>query len=217
MKSIPLESVSRRSSPASSGGRSTTSRPSTPAAFALSAALLAAAPWETPATNELNRLAARCDSLPDAERVLSIDGTWTFDWAGSLALLAAVVGIAFVAAPRLGVADVVTAGRIWGIAIIALSMVPLIGLSGQLSLCQLSLAAGASRTLTFTYTPIDRTKPDTQVKVMMAYCKEKIPAKHLKGFIVCPWVLTQPGIPREVILDSIDYAGTEFLAFGKAH
>lgn len=62
-------------------------------------------------------------------------------WAGSLALLAAVVGIAFVAAPRLGVADVVTAGRIWGIAIIALSMVPLIGLSGQLSLCQLSLAA----------------------------------------------------------------------------
>ncbi len=71
--------------------------------------------------------------------------------------------------------------------------------------------------LTFTYTPIDRTKPDTQVKVMMAYCKEKIPAKHLKGFIVCPWVLTQPGIPREVILDSIDYAGTEFLAFGKAH
>ena len=56
------------------------------AAFALSAALLAAAPWETPATNELNRLAARCDSLPDAERVLSLDGTWTFDWAGSLAL-----------------------------------------------------------------------------------------------------------------------------------
>ena len=67
--------------------------------------------------------------------------------------------------------------------------------------------------LSRTYTPIDRAKPNTQVKDMMAYCREKIPAAHLKGFIVCPWVLTQPGIPREVILDSIDYAGAEFKKF----
>jgi hypothetical protein len=67
--------------------------------------------------------------------------------------------------------------------------------------------------LKHTYTPIDRAKPNTQVKVMSAYCKEKIAPEHLKGFIVCPWVLTVPGIPREVLLDSIDYAGAEFAAF----
>ena len=63
------------------------------------------------------------------------------------------------------------------------------------------------------YTPIDRKDPETQTKKMMAYCSEKIPAANLKGFIVCPWVLTVPGIPREVLLDSIDYAGAEFAAF----
>ena len=63
------------------------------------------------------------------------------------------------------------------------------------------------------YTPIDRKDPQTQTRKMMAYCREKIPAGNLKGFIVCPWVLTVPGIPREVILDSIDYAGAEFTAF----
>lgn len=64
-----------------------------------------------------------------------------------------------------------------------------------------------------TYTPIDRTKEHTQVKDMMSYCREKIPSGHLKGFIVCPWVLTVPGISREVLLDSIDYAGAEFVKF----
>ena len=48
---------------------------------------------------------------------------------------------------------------------------------------------------------------------MMSYCKEKIPAEHLKGFIVCPWVLTVPGVAREALLDSIDYAGAMFLDF----
>ena len=66
---------------------------------------------------------------------------------------------------------------------------------------------------TFVYTPIDRANPNTQVKTMMAYCREKIPSAQMKGFIVCPWVLTVPGVQREVLLDSIDYAGTEFLKF----
>lgn len=64
-----------------------------------------------------------------------------------------------------------------------------------------------------TYTHIDRAKEDTETRRMMAHCEKHIRPEHLKGFIVCPWVLTVPGIPREVLLDSIDYAAGEFSAF----
>ncbi len=62
------------------------------------------------------------------------------EWGGTVALAVGVVVVTAMAAPLLSEADLVSAGRVWGLAIVALSMVPLIGLSGQLSLSQLTFA-----------------------------------------------------------------------------
>lgn len=59
---------------------------------------------------------------------------------GSAALAAGVVAATAAVVPVLSDSAALDAGRIWGVAIVALSMVPLIGLSGQLSLAQLSFA-----------------------------------------------------------------------------
>lgn len=63
------------------------------------------------------------------------------------------------------------------------------------------------------YVPIDRNREDVEVVRMMAACKAHFRPENLWGFIVCPWVTMTPGIPREVLLDSIDYAGGRFAAF----
>jgi branched-chain amino acid transport system permease protein len=62
-------------------------------------------------------------------------------WGGSLGLAAAVVIGTAMITPLLRTSDLVSIGRVWGLAIIGVSMVPLIGLCGQLSLCQLTFAA----------------------------------------------------------------------------
>ncbi|MET0902825.1 MAG: ABC transporter permease [Acidimicrobiales bacterium] len=54
---------------------------------------------------------------------------------------AAIVGIGLVLASVLNDADALRASRIFGIALIALSLVPLTGFGGQVSLCQMSFAA----------------------------------------------------------------------------
>ena len=54
---------------------------------------------------------------------------------------AMIVAIGFVLASVLGDADALRASRIFGIALIALSLVPLTGFGGQVSLCQMSFAA----------------------------------------------------------------------------
>jgi branched-chain amino acid transport system permease protein len=61
-------------------------------------------------------------------------------WRGGIALGAACVAATAVLGATAGRSELLSAGRIWGLAIIALSMVPLIGLGGQLSLAQLSFA-----------------------------------------------------------------------------
>ena len=53
--------------------------------------------------------------------------------------VASVVGSAMLA-PLLTTGELVSIGRLWGIAIVGLSMIPVIGLSGQLSLSQLTFA-----------------------------------------------------------------------------
>ncbi|NLD77890.1 MAG: ABC transporter permease [Acidimicrobiales bacterium] len=61
-------------------------------------------------------------------------------WGGAIALaVASVVGSAMLA-PLLTTGELVSIGRLWGIAIVGLSMIPVIGLSGQLSLSQLTFA-----------------------------------------------------------------------------
>ncbi len=54
---------------------------------------------------------------------------------------AAIIGVALVLASILNDADTLRASRIFGIALIALSLVPLTGFGGQVSLCQMSFAA----------------------------------------------------------------------------
>jgi len=54
---------------------------------------------------------------------------------------AVIVGVALVLASILSDADALRASRVFGIALIALSLVPLTGFGGQVSLCQMSFAA----------------------------------------------------------------------------
>lgn len=66
-------------------------------------------------------------------------------WSGALALAGAIVFVAAVLATTLSAADATIYVRIFPFAIFALSLVPLTGFAGQISLCQLSFAAiGAS-------------------------------------------------------------------------
>jgi branched-chain amino acid transport system permease protein len=61
-------------------------------------------------------------------------------WRGSLMFAAGVIFLGVVLATTLTTSDALSYGRIFSIALIALSLVPLAGFSGQISLCQLSLA-----------------------------------------------------------------------------
>ena len=62
------------------------------------------------------------------------------NWRGTLMFAAGVLVFASVLASTLTRSDEITYGKIFSIALIALSLVPLVGYSGQISLCQLSLA-----------------------------------------------------------------------------
>ncbi len=59
---------------------------------------------------------------------------------GALGFAAAVILAGIVLATTLSQPDLVTYGRIFSIGIVALSLVPLVGFAGQISLCQLSFA-----------------------------------------------------------------------------
>jgi branched-chain amino acid transport system permease protein len=61
-------------------------------------------------------------------------------WWGSLFFCAVVVMGTVVVATVVSDADLVNLQRIWGIAIIGLSLIPLVGFGGQISLCQLTFA-----------------------------------------------------------------------------
>ncbi|HZQ56737.1 MAG TPA: ABC transporter permease [Acidimicrobiales bacterium] len=62
-------------------------------------------------------------------------------WGGSLWFCAAVIAGTVVVATSVSNTDLVNLQRIWGLAIIGLSLIPLIGLGGQISLCQVTFAA----------------------------------------------------------------------------
>lgn len=61
-------------------------------------------------------------------------------WRGALMFAGGVVVFAVILATTLSASDEVTYGKMFSLALIALSLVPLAGYSGQISLCQLSLA-----------------------------------------------------------------------------
>ena len=62
-------------------------------------------------------------------------------WGGSFAMAISVVVVSAMIVPLLNDSDLVAIAKIWGLALIGLSMVPLVGWAGQLSLAQLSFAA----------------------------------------------------------------------------
>jgi branched-chain amino acid transport system permease protein len=62
------------------------------------------------------------------------------EWSGALLLAGSVVGVAIVVAMIIAAPDADSAARVFGLAIIALSLVPLVGYAGQISLCQMSFA-----------------------------------------------------------------------------
>ena len=59
-------------------------------------------------------------------------------WGGSAVFVGIVLVGALAAIPIIGPADLFAANAMWGIGIIALSLIPLVGYAGRLSLCQLS-------------------------------------------------------------------------------
>jgi branched-chain amino acid transport system permease protein len=62
-------------------------------------------------------------------------------WAGTAVLALAVLVLTVALTPLLAVGDLNQATKIWGLAIVGLSLVPLVGYAGRLSVCQLSFAA----------------------------------------------------------------------------
>jgi branched-chain amino acid transport system permease protein len=62
-------------------------------------------------------------------------------WRGSATLAASVIAATILVAPLLSTADLNSVTKVWGLAIVALSLVPLVGYAGQLSVCPLSFAA----------------------------------------------------------------------------
>jgi branched-chain amino acid transport system permease protein len=61
-------------------------------------------------------------------------------WTGALVTGVVVVVAAFVLMQLLSAADLFASTGVWGLGIVALSFIPLVGYSGRLSLCQLTLA-----------------------------------------------------------------------------
>jgi branched-chain amino acid transport system permease protein len=68
-------------------------------------------------------------------------------WRGASIFAAIVIGGTLMAIPLLTSADALTTAKLFGTGIIALSLVPLVGLGGQVSLCQLSLAGVGAVTM----------------------------------------------------------------------
>ncbi|MBX6390324.1 MAG: ABC transporter permease [Frankia sp.] len=66
--------------------------------------------------------------------------TPTPTWRGGLWFAAAVLAAAVMAATTLPTGDLFASTKMWGLAIVGLSMVPLVGYAGRISLCQLSFA-----------------------------------------------------------------------------
>ncbi len=62
-------------------------------------------------------------------------------WRGALITAGGIAAAGMVLASLLGDADALRASRVFGVALIALSLVPLTGFAGQVSLCQMSFAA----------------------------------------------------------------------------
>jgi branched-chain amino acid transport system permease protein len=62
-------------------------------------------------------------------------------WSGSLVLVASTIVGAVVVTSVLSAGDLFSITKVWGLAIIGLSLVPLVGYAGKLSLCQLSFGA----------------------------------------------------------------------------
>ena len=61
-------------------------------------------------------------------------------WGGTLIFTGIVVVGAIAAVPILAPGDLFSANQMWGVGIIALSLIPLIGYAGRISLCQISFA-----------------------------------------------------------------------------
>jgi branched-chain amino acid transport system permease protein len=61
-------------------------------------------------------------------------------WGGSLIFVGIIVLMALAATPIIGAGDLFSSTKMWGIGIIALSLIPLVGYAGRISLCQLSFA-----------------------------------------------------------------------------
>ena len=61
-------------------------------------------------------------------------------WGGSLIFVGIIVVMALAATPIISAGDLFASTKMWGIGIIALSLIPLVGYAGRISLCQLSFA-----------------------------------------------------------------------------
>jgi branched-chain amino acid transport system permease protein len=85
-------------------------------------------------------LALRASRLRGRPSLAVREITPTPTWAGGLWFCAAVLFAALIAATTMRPADLFASTSMWGLAIVGLSMVPLVGYAGRISLCQLSFA-----------------------------------------------------------------------------
>jgi branched-chain amino acid transport system permease protein len=85
-------------------------------------------------------LALRASRLRGRPSLAVREITPTPTWDGGLWFCAAVMVAAIIAATTMRPADLYSSTSMWGLAIVGLSMVPLVGYAGRISLCQLSFA-----------------------------------------------------------------------------
>src|SRR4029453_9453594 len=136
-------------------------------------------------------------------RTRSLESFPVPSWRGTFIFAGAVVFGAIVLGTTLSAADEVTYGRIFSFALIALSFIPLVGYSGQISLCQLSLAGIAG----LAYTPLGNGGPLGLVWAMLVAAAVgalvALPALRLSGIylalstasfalVLDKWIFTIP-------------------------
>ena len=61
-----------------------------------------------------------------------------------------------------------------------------------------------------TYTRKEEGIATKELKTVMDYCRANVPRKQILGFIVCPWTMCEPGVPKRKFIESMEYGGKMF-------
>ena len=61
-----------------------------------------------------------------------------------------------------------------------------------------------------TYTRKEEGIATKELKTVMEYTRAHVPMRQILGFIVCPWTMCEPGVPKRKFIESMEYGGKMF-------